>query len=670
MVPTWLAGTFDNDKGVAKAATSGWDSLLHSDEKMASLLKQSQGAVLAYAQEGLDETPETLSDERSMSPDDVKATYIRLIGNCIDMVTYLMKSLSEDDRKKYSSKYETFFGTTDFLECTSSEDAHLRRSSIRLINTCVFRHPSIIKSNLKPIAQALLSHALNSNQLGSAYDLLELVKILTAKFPEIWTETSSKKGPLTRFRTFVEKGSQRGDSGYWPCLASLVTIMPQEVLPPKTVTLLDVLSSVRTGIRNRDEPKTNLPIAWAAYIKITQEMMVNKLSDPDSKVKLAQEALLPLISNFTLMPPGESAWSTDARTVESVLQLFSSLDAATLRDRVRDLLVEDLVSSAKQLETDLFSPLNDGIVASRLSRWFQVVDWVFANSELKAYLGSTKADNETILSVTERLVRACPKVIEGRQGASYGAASGLAACMLSSALIKESPELLDYVKTYLGKQLFSLLLTPSGEYLLSALNALKSSGREDAFNQIWSTTIRKVLESDASNRQVNAVALMLRKGDSGDLALEDNLLQKFISHHVEEALENDMGEDVEPSWTVLSAAAQSNSISAATFATITNSIIATFMIGSDSSIDRGLRALKCFPEKHCAFLLSSSHERLELLTCLIRLSEDEMDSTDPREPAIQSLTRIVANSDESGFAVSLIEVLQNQLTNIDKSALR
>jgi hypothetical protein len=671
MVPTWLAGTFDNDKGVAKAATTGWESLLNTNEKMTALLKKSQPVILAYAQEGLDETPESLSDERTMSPDDLKATYTRLIGNCIDMVTHLMKSLGEEDRKKYSAKYEAFFGNSEFLECTSSEDVHLRRSSMRLISTCMFRHSSIIKANLKTIGHALLSEALSSNQLGSAFDLLDLIKILTSRFPELWTEATLRKNPLARFRNFVGKGSQRGDPGYWSCLASLLVIMPQDILPPKTTTLLDILSSVRAGIKNRDEPRTNSSAAWTAYINIVRDMLFNRLSDPESQVKLFQEALLPIIANFTLIPSEEVAWSVDTPArVRAVLELFSSLESGTLRDCVRDLVLQDILSNAKKLEEDLFSPLADNIIELRFSRWFQIVDWVFTHPELRLYLGSPQGKEDVILSATEDLIRACPKVIEGRLGKSYGAASGLSACISSMTIVKERPALMDFVKAFLAKELFGLLLTPSGEYLLSALKSLKASGQQEAFKNIYSTTIRKALELSPSDRQTKSIILILLKGNGADLALTNDLLQKFIHHHAREALDIEIGDDRDPSWSVLCAAIISKSMSVANATTITDMIITNLLYGDDVAIDRGLRALKCFSEKDTAILVSSSERIRNLLTCLVKLSEDDMDSADPRESAIQSLTKIIAGSDKRGFAVNLIDVLRNQLTSFDKSSLR
>ncbi|KUJ16723.1 uncharacterized protein LY89DRAFT_616218 [Mollisia scopiformis] len=679
MVPAWLAGTFDNDKGVAKAAKEGWLSLLNTHEKMSSVVKKSQPAFLAYVQEGFDETPETLNDERTMSPDDLKATYYRLIGNCLDMVTYLIKSLGEPEVKKHSGKYEALLGNQEFLGCTSSDDVHLRRSSIQLITVCAFRQPSFIKANLKAISRALIAEALNHTQLGTAYDLVEAFKILTVKFPEIWTfPIKSKKDPMTRLRGFIEKGSQRGSSDYWNSLFTLLLIIPEEILPHKFFTMMEFASAFRLGIKNRDEPRSNLQIAWSTYFKLVIDMATKHLSDPDSQVRLIKEAIFPAIRNFILLDPEQAAWTVDTPdNFKDVLIQLSSLDLDKASERIRNALKAELKSCAQRLEESMLSPVPvdalevkkfEDAVESRFLRWFSLFKWVLSDAKLESYLGNPEPKDENIVAITDNLIRMCPKAIERRQGKSYGAASGLLTCMRHSSLfVAHHPSLVDFIRDYLEKQLFALLETPCGEYLVATLKTLKACpGQQDAFKEIWTRTVGSALRLPSGDQQSTCLALMLLRGDGSELALQDDLLQQFIRNCSRDAVVSNDG----PSWSVFHAAAASKSISDGMASEIIDIIVNALLSPNDDAIDSGLKALTSLSEKDVSLLVSSQERRLSLLTLLMNLNE--YDTTTARRSTVAALTKVLSEggTDSNGPSDNpQIAVIRNQLKSITDTPL-
>src|ERR1700710_2222902 len=81
IVSTWLAGMLDRDRAVAKAARDGLTSFLDTDEKFLKCWKVFQPQILEYARNALDETPQSLCDERSMSIDEMNETYFRVVGS-------------------------------------------------------------------------------------------------------------------------------------------------------------------------------------------------------------------------------------------------------------------------------------------------------------------------------------------------------------------------------------------------------------------------------------------------------------------------------------------------------------------------------------------------------------------------------------------------------------
>ena len=89
IVSPWLAGLYDNDKSVARAAQESFKQVFSSDEKMKNVWVVYQEVILEYSRNVIvEETINTLSDERTTSPDDAVAKYTRVVSTAIRMVTH------------------------------------------------------------------------------------------------------------------------------------------------------------------------------------------------------------------------------------------------------------------------------------------------------------------------------------------------------------------------------------------------------------------------------------------------------------------------------------------------------------------------------------------------------------------------------------------------------
>ena len=93
IVFSWIAGLYDNDKTVSRAANESFNRAFSSEGKRRNVWRVYQSSILEYCQDVVvKETPLTLSDERTTSPDDASAKYSRVVGTAVLVVTNLMGS--------------------------------------------------------------------------------------------------------------------------------------------------------------------------------------------------------------------------------------------------------------------------------------------------------------------------------------------------------------------------------------------------------------------------------------------------------------------------------------------------------------------------------------------------------------------------------------------------
>lgn len=88
IVGPWLAGMYDSDRSVARAAQESLNQIFGSPEKMKNLWRSYKTSIVRFATDAVTkETVYTLSDERTTKPDDAIAKYTRVAGASILMIT-------------------------------------------------------------------------------------------------------------------------------------------------------------------------------------------------------------------------------------------------------------------------------------------------------------------------------------------------------------------------------------------------------------------------------------------------------------------------------------------------------------------------------------------------------------------------------------------------------
>jgi hypothetical protein len=217
VVGAWLAGTYDRDRPVARAASDGIASFLDTEEKVLLFWRKCQPQILSYAHEAIEEKPDTLSDERTVSPDDAQAKYDRVIGASLSLVLNLLKKLGDGDIKKQQDSYDSFLlGNKTLWSFSASKDAFVRRVTDQLLLICLEKQNHAIEQDLELVSATFVAEGLRATQSGTTLPFLQAVNALTEQYPHVWTSAfKGKKSPLSRLRQFIEKGSQVGPPEFW-----------------------------------------------------------------------------------------------------------------------------------------------------------------------------------------------------------------------------------------------------------------------------------------------------------------------------------------------------------------------------------------------------------------------------------------------------------------------
>lgn len=533
-VAAWLCGLYDGDRAVVEATQNSLRQVFPTAEKIQGIRKAYQQPILEYCRDAADkESPATLSDERTVSPDDAQAKYSRVISACIALLGSLLANLAPEELAKFQSDYDTLLGDKKLWDFAAHDDVSIRRSLHRLLKTCLAKQPEAASANLDTISKAYLSVALNSDQTGSAYDYLEALIQLTKAHPTAWTEHyKSKTAVDRRLRQFLKKGSQFGPQDYWTRLVDLFKAIPQEVLPSQAPDAAELLSALQTGIAGKSESKYSQETAYTAYFEILA--LINARLPAGDKEAFVQEMVLPILSQYLRPSMETSQWTmpSNARNLlAKALAIDGVADALVAHwPQYAQRLVDDIRTSApeqsKDYETSQTAVLQHG------TRYATLQEQTLKN-DAKPELAQAIKDAESSV-ITEALT-----VVKNRNGKPYGATGTIA------ALLSCSPDLAkagggQELESFVQNDLPSIILSPSSTHLVNILYAFADS---IGFKDAWSATLKAILndnDSPAKSKALEALLTSSKIPASFDLASSDVELQSFVMSNVHEAVEGSL----------------------------------------------------------------------------------------------------------------------------------
>jgi hypothetical protein len=501
-VGAWLAGLYDNDKLVAKAAGDALLQIFPTLEKRQAVWKAYQQPILEFCRGVFDkESPHTLSDERIVNKDEANAKYYRVVTAAIGLISNLVSAVKEEDYQKHSEEYEELLQDKKLWEFALSEDASIRRSIHKTCRTLVQSENAKNSLDIPLMAGVYLAKGLDSDQTGSATDYVESLILLTKSDSTVWTDHwSSKRSQQSRLKSFVKRGSQGAALNYWTSVSELFGIIPTAALPADLAAVQDLLKSFYSGVTKKDEPKAYIVAGLRSYVKVVG-ILCNPLSE-DDKIHVLKENALPLVLQYTRPDPGGSKWDIPgARAVDVVMEAVRLETMSVVIEKEWPALSEQIVQDLKNstLENDPeYNTLQDRL-AQEGERYAAV---------LEALIGIPGSDSAFSIE-TANVVEEALQICSNNSGKAVGAAAVAAAIVQRCRpLLPPHSSVLRFAEEWVQKKLPLVYSSPSVACFASLLFSFDDCSW---FGEIWSIVLQTVVGDSPHGEELKPLKGLLIK---------------------------------------------------------------------------------------------------------------------------------------------------------------
>lgn len=365
----------------------------------------------------------------------------------------------------------------------------------------------------------MLVSSLNVNQLGSALKYAIAIAMLTTKSPDIWTKYYSgtgKKSATRRLCQYLRRGSQGGPPEYWAQINTLIRQIPLSVLLPEGEGEIKkasesessfgspLLEALREGIASKEEPISNLGVAWNTYLDVC-EHVCSFSSSQSNRDDFAQGSIVPLVRQYISPSINQSEWTISGpdqtslcvRAFRQVLNISPEIFQEEWR-RLSEKVIENIQTSLPEKSKD-YNKSQD-CVSAEIARWYGLQAAILKDN--------VEALHSVFASTLASEVKMCTHALRERNGKPYSAAAILVhATENFLELIRTRSETQRIITQFAQEDIPRLLLSPSAPQLIATLSRI---------NEI--TDVRSTYEAAISDLRMMPAS-----------AAKSNTLKSFIS---------------------------------------------------------------------------------------------------------------------------------------------
>ena len=627
VVGPWLAGLYDRDRVVARAANDGLSSFLTTPEKLLAFWTKCQAQILDYATEAVNETQDTLSDERSTNPEDAEAKYFRVMTAGLSLVLGLVQKVDNTGMSKFNDKYDGFFAADSVWKSITFKDASVRKTTCQLLFACIDRGFSY--GTTTKARQAFVTGGLKTSQAGSALEYVRALAKLTQQDASIWTQSGDKKSPLHRLQTFISKGSQGSPPKFWEALDQLLSLLPEETMTLEEATKLT--TAVKSGVTHREEPKTNTSYAWKCFIDVAKRCLQH-LSD-DDKLEFVKTHFFPLFEQFLFatsdssvaIPLGPNAMSIFVEAHLAIVQSSPGLAQASAVewDRLSTILCTNISGSLPEVSKEY--TVSQNRIGEQGRRWFGLVGQIRDNGAAPA---------EQVVDPSTKIVTQSISLLESRNMKPFGAAQ-IVEYALSTAFFLFTGASLDRLTDFLlhvaEENLDRLAESASAPHLISCLAIIGSHKEHDAeYTKLYTAWVQASLELTSAESRQKILIGLLAQSQGARVAQKMAPLQEALLSQATSALAGESN-----SFGPLETALENKAIDKDT----TQKVVLAAVKSLDKSsrqMPAALSLLEVVARSDASYFADDS-VRTELVTQLLALSELHDGEVSPKVAALRTL---------------------------------
>ncbi|CAG8538344.1 3601_t:CDS:10 [Diversispora eburnea] len=304
IIGIWIISLFDQSKDAA-----------FNTEKHIEVLIFGQTEILSTIFEIIiNKTPETLSDPRFISKEDMISKYSRVVTSSYYALAHLIDQIPEDSLSKVVQQYNGLLCNAKFWSNLTDQSALVRKSCYNLIKVLTNKWPKMVEDHLEMLTTIYLMSVLNDKDKSVYEELWNSLLVFTKYFPKSWLLASKRKAMLPKLFNFLRCACHGTVTISYPCILPLISNLPQELIDSDPKFYDEFFSNFWKGLSNPVIDRSNSGVFLQAYIECLMYYIFKLENSDDEKQKqidLIENKFFKLIEMYLVDFKSSASFRTD-----------------------------------------------------------------------------------------------------------------------------------------------------------------------------------------------------------------------------------------------------------------------------------------------------------------------------------------------------------------------
>ncbi|KAF9430363.1 hypothetical protein BGZ94_007186 [Podila epigama] len=559
VIAAWIGTFFDPTREVARVALEAFKSAFPDNKREQVVSFCLQDMIYYISELLLNKTPETFSDPRFNTKEEMDTRYARVAASSLYTVGYIIDTLSPEAFEKGANDIGPLLDDPRLWNFLAHASPAVRRAGYSMLRTITSKAPNLIQDRLDLVSKQFLGSAFYDKDITTHNDLWDAVLVFTKAFPQSWTITADKKPTMTLFFSFLKHAGYGSSTVTYRSILPLISTWADDSVLGKNGTgfpfVKDFFDNFWRGIEssNMDRDTGATSLFLYAYVECLVYFIVR--FGKSEATKQGQDAVfaafLSLIKSFLTLTDGSKVANKFAEDEQGAAQkiaahLQQSLNIPSVRERTKTELWEPVVDAMCEIISDASA---EGYV-KRGKRAILLLNQLCS-------IASEKNDlvvRESVEKAADRMVQIVAKQCSTTH--SFGPSQLLSSLAVQfEVVVFSNPASQNVMYEFFDKQFADMLLNSDEQQSVSGSASdgaeslphlldlfagyLGNAPEPNVVGDIWKRVMDKVLESTADvqkheRQQVILQRLLDRTSASGSsIALHLDSVDKFVSSCVE-----------------------------------------------------------------------------------------------------------------------------------------
>ncbi|KAF9586418.1 hypothetical protein BGW38_005358 [Lunasporangiospora selenospora] len=303
VIAAWIGTFFDPTRDVARVAMESFKGAF-PDSKQEQVISFCLQDIIYYISEVLlEKTPETLSDPRFSSKEEMDTRYARVASSSLYTIGYITESLSSEALEKESAALNQLLDEGKLWAFLSHSNPTIRKATYSMLRTVTTKAPHLIKEHLQLVSKHFFPAVFSDKDTTTHGDLWDSVIVFTKAFPNSWAlQADPKKPTMTLFMGFLKAAGYGSVLTTYRSILPLISTWTDESVLGKNGTgfpfVKDFFDNFWKGLEspNIDKEPGSTPLFVEAYVECLVYFIVR--FGKSEATKQGQDAALSAFSSF------------------------------------------------------------------------------------------------------------------------------------------------------------------------------------------------------------------------------------------------------------------------------------------------------------------------------------------------------------------------------------